>query len=599
MAPAAAADAGRNRIGTFADLTFVLRQTRPALWLAGFACVLTLVEVGASLLFPLLTRGIVDRLGEGGLSGAAVLGDPALQILCVVLVAAALAGAASRYMLACTGLAIVASLKNKLIERLVRAPVSHVEERASGEHASRVMNDSRTLSQLVSREALNAASGLLLLVGTAVILFSLDAPLAAVLFGVIGGAFLISLPIIVALAGIAFHLQEVTARLSARLTQVFAEIRLVKAFGGEAVEQARGKEDVEALFKLGRRAARVESALQPIITLAVTCSLIAILAYGGIRVAQGSLSAGTLTAFLLYVFTVVGPLAQLSSFFSKLSAARGASARMADVLRLPAEPSVAMQMPMLNLLPAPQPLSFDGVRFSYRDTPAPAVSIDSLRLEAGSKTAIIGPSGCGKSTVLALIERFYAPDGGCIRYGELDIAGLPLAEWRARIGYVSQSPAMMAGTVRENVLYGLDRSVSPDEIDRALRLARCCEFMGHLGNGLETRVGEQGATLSGGQRQRLALARMFLRNPEILLLDEATSQLDEENEFLVVQGLRELMQGRTSIFVTHRMALAEHMDRIIMLDGGSLVGSGNHDSLLDSSAAYRRVVSRAFATEEL
>jgi ATP-binding cassette, subfamily B, bacterial AbcA/BmrA len=599
MARRAPVDAGKDRIGSFADLMFVLRQTRPALWLAGSACLLTLAEVGASLLFPLLTGGIVDRLGQSDMSGSAVLADPALQLLCLVLVTAALAGAASRYMLATTGLAIVASLKNKMIERLVRAPVGCVEKQASGEHASRVMNDSRTLSQLVSRETLNAASGLLLLVGTAIILFTLDTPLAAVLFGVIGVAFLISLPIIMALAGIAYHLQEVTARLSARLTQVFAEIRLVKAFGGESIEQSNGERDVQALFKLGRRAARIESSLQPIITLAVTGSLIAILAYGGIRVAQGSLSAGTLTAFLLYVFAVVGPLAQLSSFFSQLSAARGASARMADVLRLPAEPSSAPSTEKPDALPAPQPLIFDSVRFAYPDSPAPAVVIDSLRLEAGSKTAIIGPSGCGKSTLLALIERFYAPDSGCIRYGDTDIAALALSEWRARIGYVSQSPAMMAGTVRENVLYGIDRPVAPHEIDRALRLARCCEFVGRLGDGLDTRVGEQGATLSGGQRQRLALARMFLRNPEILLLDEATSQLDEENEFLVVQGLRELMQGRTSIFVTHRMGLVEHMDRIIMLDEGRVVGSGDHRGLLDSNAAYRRVVDRAFATEEL
>lgn len=588
-----------EQVGKLSDLGFVLRQTSLPKLLFGGACLLSLVEIAASLTFPVLTKAVVDRLGTDGLTGSAMLADTGLGLLCAVLVAAAFAGATSRYLLSKVGLGVVAALKTRLVEKLIAAPVAYLENSASGVHTSRVMQDTRILSQLVSRDALNAFSGLLLLGGTAVILFTLDVALASILFGVIGVAFLISLPIIATLAGTAFRLQEVTAALSGRLTQLFSEIRLVKASGGESAELARGRDDINALFTLGLRTARVESALQPIISLAVTCSMITILAYGGIRVAEGSLTAGTLTAFLLYIFAVVGPLAQLSSFFSQLSSARGASLRIAEVLQCPTEQNLAKAA--LSAARAEpdtrKPLIFKDVTFTYPGSREYALSIGHLQFDVGSKTAIIGPSGCGKSTLLSLIERFHAPNEGSICYGDCNIADFDLVAWRARLGYVSQSAAMLSGSIRENLLYGLSRPVAQDEIETALKLSRCDEFVRRLEQGIETQIGEHGILLSGGQRQRIALGQMFLRNPDILLLDEATSQLDEENEHLIVQGLRALMQDRTTIFVTHRLALVEHMDRIIMLDSGQISGSGDHIALLESNQAYRRVATRAYVPE--
>lgn len=586
-------------VAKLSDLRFILTQTSLPKRLFGAACLLSLVEIAASLAFPMLTKAVVDRLGTEGLVGGAALVDTGLVALCAVLVVAAFAGATSRYLLSKAGLGVVADLKSRLIEKLITAPVAYIESGSSGAHTSRIMQDTRILSQLVSRDALNAFSGLLLLTGTAFILFTLDVALAAILFGVIGAAFLISLPVILTLAGTAFRLQEVTAALSGRLTQMFSEIRLVKASGGESSELARGRKDISDLLRLGLRTARVESALQPIISLAVTCSMITILAYGGIRVAEGTLTAGTLTAFLLYIFAVVGPLAQLSSFFSQLNSARGASLRIAQVLQCPAEQDSTTQEPKVTMdhRVAREPLIMRNVIFEYPGKNSRALSIDHLQFDVGSKTAIIGPSGCGKSTLLSLIERFYAPTSGSIFYGDRNINEFCLASWRARIGYVSQSAAMLSGSIRENLLYGLNRTVTQDEIDQALEHSRCDEFVGRLEKGLDTQIGEQGILLSGGQRQRIALGRMFLRNPDILLLDEATSQLDEENEHLIVQGLKALMDGRTTIFVTHRLALVEHMDRIVMLESGQISGAGDHSALLASNQAYRRVATRAFVPE--
>jgi len=588
--------------GSLADLMFVIRRSRPRLRMIALAAGLALVEVVGTLWFPLLTKDIIDHLGKAGLAARDVVGDPGVQLLCAVLLLSTAASASSRYILASVGLRVVAGLKQALFASLIRAPVTHFEDRASGDHTSRIMSDTRTVSQLVSREILQAVLAVLLLAGSAVVLFSLDVGLAAILFGVVGGAFLVSLPVIVTLSKISFGLQETTARLSARLTQVFSEIRLVKSFGSEALEQRRAGAEVEQLFILGRRVARVECALQPIITLAVTVSLIAILTYGGMRVAQGTLRPGTLTAFLIYIFAIVAPLAQLSSFFSQLSTARGASLRMAEVLRVAPEVGSARApaiRPATPLGGPPRALVFAGIRFAYGTSAGAAavVAIDGLRLEAGSKTAIIGASGSGKSTLLALIERFYEPQAGRILYGGADISGFDLAEWRSRIGYVAQSTAMMAGTIRENILYGIETAVAPADLARALRLSHCDEFVGRLAGGIDAQIGEQGVKLSGGQRQRVAIARMFLRDPEILLLDEATSHLDEESEYSVVEGLHELMRGRTSIFVTHRLSAVERMDKIVMIDAGQVAGVGDHSALLNASPQYRRAVNRDFELE--
>ena len=596
MTRASPTNAAGPRTGpaSYTDLFSVLGHVRIDRAALVVATLLTLVEVGGTLGFPLLTRTIVDGSGTIATSGG-LFGQPVVVQLVLVLLAAAVAAALARYLTSRAGLALGARLRSAAIERLVAAPVTYLDGLASGEVTSRVINDTRAVAQLISRESLNAASAVLLLAGAALVLFSMDAALASILFGVIGAAFLAMLPVMLTMAAVAYRTQDETAKLSGRLTQVFAEMRMVKTFGAEERERRRADTGIAALFALGCRSARIEAALSPVMTLAVTISLVTILAYGGMRVAAGTLSSGTLTAFLLYIFTVVGPLAQLTSFFSQLSVARGASTRLAEVLRLAPEWS-APATPRATAGRTPRALTFDQIRFSYGDRLA--LSLDGLVFAPGSRTAIIGPSGSGKSTLLALVERFYTPDQGSIRHGDENITTIPLREWRARIGYVAQTSAMLSGSVRDNLLYGIDRPVGEEAIASALALSRSDGFVAALPEGLDTQIGERGARLSGGERQRLAIARMFLRDPEILLLDEATSSLDEENAHLVLQGLEALMRGRTCILVTHRMTGLEAMDQIVALDGGELVERGAPEVLLSGAGFYRRLVHRQFLQEK-
>nr|WP_280740952.1 ABC transporter ATP-binding protein [Sphingomonas trueperi] len=559
---------------------------------------MTLLEVAGTLGFPLLTRSIVDRAGAADASWH----GPALM-LALVLLASATASAIARFLTARAGLALDAALKEATVERLVRAPIAYFDTSSSGAVTSWVVNDTKAVAQVISREGLAAASAALLLVGAAIVLFATDAGLAGILFGSVALAFLAMLPVVLTTARIATRTQDETARLSGRLSQIFAEVRMVKTFGAEAREQRGVAASVASLFALGCRSARIEAALSPIVTLSVTLAMVTILAYGGMRVAAGTLSSGTLTAFLLYIFTVVGPLAQLTAFVSRLSAARGASARLIEVLDLPPETDAADRAAAAAAVPAlPQILAFEGVRFAYADggdSDGATIAIDRLTFAPGTRTALIGPSGSGKSTLLGLIERFYAPDRGTIRYGVQDIAALPLAQWRARIGYVAQSTPMVSGSIRDNLLYGIDRPVGEQQVAEALAQSCSATFVAALPEGLDTPVGERGVLLSGGERQRIAIARMFLRDPEILLLDEATSSLDEENAHLVLQGLDMLMRGRTCILVTHRMTGLETMDQIVSLDAGRIVECGAPDTLLLGMGLYRRFAHRQFAQEKI
>ncbi|TXK90841.1 ATP-binding cassette domain-containing protein, partial [Parageobacillus sp. SY1] len=209
---------------------------------------------------------------------------------------------------------------------------------------------------------------------------------------------------------------------------------------------------------------------------------------------------------------------------------------------------------------------------------------------------IVGPSGAGKTTLFALLERFYTPDEGEILLGETNIEDFDLHSWRSQISYVSQESPMMSGTIRDNICYGLNRDVTDEEIERAAKLANAAEFIERLPKGYLTEVGERGIKLSGGQRQRIAIARALIRNPKILLLDEATSNLDSSSEVLVQKALQQLMEGRTTLVIAHRLSTVVNADQIVVLENGTITGIGTHSELLQTHPLYRELAEQQFQT---
>nr|UDM84267.1 transporter [Paracoccus alcaliphilus] len=552
--------------------------------LLGIATLASIGSVAATLGFPVLTRELVDQMAGSGFQART------LVLLAGTLLAANVLAAAAGWMLARVGSDVVARMRATLLDRLLHLPVSTLDRNDTGDTVSRVISDCQSISELVSRQAVNLLTGVLMLIGSVVVLLMLDARLTAMLIGSLALAFAIVIPLSSMLDGLSRRIQDRNARLSGLLTHVFSEIRLVKASAAEDREQRRGASEIEELRKLGVRVAGVHSALEPIVGMAMTAATVAILAYGAGRVSAGLISIGTLTAFILYIFNVVTPLVQLMHFTAELQKAKGASARITQMLQLPREADHAE-----GLIPAANGgIEFRNVSFTYPGREEPVLRGIDLVLREGLTTALVGSSGSGKSTLLSLLERFYEPDSGRILHAERPISEYSLRAWRSRIGYVAQNAPVMPGTVRDNLCYGLDRLPDDGEILLAAAKAGAREFISQMPQGLDTVLIEQGNNLSGGQRQRIAIARMFLRDPQILILDEATSSLDGETEHQVKLALDRLMLGRTNVVVAHRLSTIMNADRICFLEDGRISGAGSHIELLATHPHYARLVERQF-----
>jgi ATP-binding cassette subfamily B protein len=324
-------------------------------------------------------------------------------------------------------------------------------------------------------------------------------------------------------------------------------------------------------------------------------SIIGVLWIGARDVNMHVITGGQLLQFIIYAGIVAGGVGALSETWGDLQRAAGASERLMELLHVEPEvqaPANPVQLPAS----AKGAISFRDVSFRYPTRPdAAALEEFTLDVKPGEAIALVGPSGAGKSTVFQLLLRFFAVQKGQILFDGIDTALLDPADLRRHIALVSQDPAIFSGTIAENIRYGRPEA-SDAEVRRAAEAAAAAEFIERLPDGYESRVGERGTTLSGGQRQRLAIARAMLRDAPLLLLDEATSALDAENEQLVQTGLANLMAGRTTIVIAHRLATIQKLKRIVVMDQGHVVAEGNHAELVAGGGLYARLASLQFAS---
>ncbi len=554
------------------------------------ALVALVVAASCMLLIGQGLRQVIDR---GFSSGSPQLLDYALLGLVGVILVMAAATYARFYLVSWLGERITADLRRKVFSHLLGLSPEFFEQNRTGDLLSRLTNDTTQLETVIGSSVSMALRNSLLLIGSLVMLAVTSLKLTALVLAAVP---LVMVPILAfgrRLRKLARTSQDKVAEVGAYTDEVVHEIRTVQAYGQEPQAGCDFNSRVEDSFQAGRqRIAQRAKLVAAVITLAFT-AIALILWVGGHDVLAGRMTGGQLSAFIFYAVMVAGAVGTISEVMGELQRAAGATERLVELLATPSlisSPADTQPLPE----PARGELAFAGVNFAYPSRPERLVLKEfNLRIAPGEKVALVGPSGAGKTTVFQLLQRFYDPSGGSIQLDGVDISTADLAQVRARIALVPQDPVIFAGSLRDNVRYARP-DASDEDVMAACEAAYAMEFISQLPEGLDSQMGERGVRLSGGQRQRIAIARAILADRPILLLDEATSALDSNSEQMVQQALERLMQGRTSLMIAHRLSTVVNADRILVLDQGQLMASGNHRQLLETSSLYRELAQHQF-----
>src|SRR5690625_4960853 len=552
------------------------------------AVTMSVLATAAGLAIPLFTKSLVDNFSVASLKPSTIV------ILVIVFLAQAISGGLSIYLLNYIGQHVVARLRERLWDKFLRLPIPYYDATRTGEMVSRMTNDTAVLKGLITDHLTNFFTGIISIVGSIIILLILDWQMTIIMLIAAPLTLAILFPLGRKMHQVSRGLQDETAKFTALIQQVLSEIRLVKASNAEDVERIDGNRGIHQLFTFGVREGKISSFISPLVSLVMMGLLVVIIGYGGMRVSSGALTAGDLVAFILYMFQIIVPMAQFTAFFTQLQKAKGATERI--IVTLTEDEEVPDHGAVLSEVRAP--IVFDRLSFAY-EADEPVLKNINFTAELGKVTAIVGPSGSGKTTLFSLLERYYEPTTGHIKLGEQSIQDFTLRSWRGKIGYVPQESPLIAGTIWENITYGFAEEFSKADVKRAAKMAYADEFINELSDGYETEVGERGIKLSGGQRQRIGIARALLRDPKILLLDEATSSLDAKSEIVVQKALSNLMQGRTTLVIAHRLSTVMDADKIIFLDNGKITGSGTHEELVKTHKMYQEFTKQQLRFNEL
>ncbi|MCO7042930.1 ABC transporter ATP-binding protein/permease, partial [Staphylococcus hominis] len=535
----------------------------------------------SGLLIPLFTGRLVDKFSTNNINWNIVV------LFASIFIINALLSGLGIYLLSKIGEKMIYGIRSLLWEHMIKLKMPFFDKNESGQLMSRLTDDTKVINDFISQKLPQLLPAIITLIGSIIMLFIMDWQMTLLTFIAIPIFMGIMIPLGRRMQKISKHTQAEIANFSGLLGRVLTEMRLVKISNTEQKELNNAHYNLNEIYKLGLRQAKIVAIIQPISSVIMLLMIAIILGFGAIRIATGAITAGALIAMIFYVMQLSMPLMNLSTLVTDYKKAVGASQRIYEIMQEPVEPMEQLK-PIANINIENGALEFNNVEFKY-DVKTILDHV-SFRIPQGDISAFVGPSGSGKSTIFNLIERMYDIDNGDITYGNESIYDIPITNWRSKIGYVMQSNSMMTGTIRDNILYGINRNVSDEELIKYAKLANCHDFIMQFDEGYDTLVGERGLKLSGGQRQRIDIARSFVKNPDILLLDEATANLDSESEQKIQEALEVLMKGRTTIVIAHRLSTIKKAGQIIFIDQGRVTGEGTHDELMKYHEKYHQFV---------
>ncbi len=582
---------GRAKSRSLRPLRRLLPFLKPYRMAIGIALLALLCSSTASLLVP----PALGRLVQNGFSvSLASHIDQYFLPLVGIAFALAVATGIRFYFVTWLGERVVADIRKAVFDHVIGLTPAFFEVTRTGEVLSRMTADTTLIQTVVGSSASVAMRNLVMLSGALILLFITSIKLTLLVFGIV---VLVMVPLILFgrwVRTLSRKSQDRLADTSARASETLNAVQTVQAFTREGTERTLFGATVESSFKIAIDRTRARAIMTTVVMTAVSCCIVGVFWVGAHDVVTHRMTIGLLTQFAGYAMIFVTGMGSLSETYGDLQRAAGASERLVELLTV--EPEVKTpEHPVLLASRGQGAVEFDDVTFRYPTRPEhAALNGFSLKIEAGEAVALVGPSGAGKSTVFQLLLRFFAAQEGRIRFDGVDVADLDPSDLRRHIAMVAQDPVIFSGTILDNIRYGRP-DATIEEAREAARAAAASEFIEALPKGYETELGERGVTLSGGQRQRLAIARAMLRDAPLLLLDEATSALDSENECLVQTGLANLMRGRTTIVIAHRLATIQRLKRIVVMDQGKIVADGSHSELVAGGGLYARLASLQFS----
>lgn len=573
---------------SFKEFLGLIKMTEPNYLLLGIGMIFLVISSSIQVYVPKLASSLVNNFQKG--VDYSLLGK-----VVGLFIFSALVSALGGTILGIFGENVIQNMRKRLWNKLTILKVSYFDSVKAGEISSRVVNDTNQVKQLLAVTFPQTVASVITVIGTVYMMIKMDWHMSLAMVIAVPVVILCMIPVMAFGSKVSHIRQDAMSQFNGLATETLSEIRLVKTSNAESQAQVRAANEVDRLFNVGKKEAIFDASMQPIMMMVFMSMVFGLLAYGMHRIAIGVMTIGTLMSFLMYLFNLIGAMPIIATLFSEVAKAAGSTRRVQELLSREPEDFESGQ----DIDLSEKTLSVKNVKFSYEDAPEEPILTDiSFTAQPNQVIAFAGPSGGGKSTIFSLIERFYEPTEGQIKFGDIDIKDIKLSDYRRQIGFVSQDSTIMAGTIRDNLTYGLAENFSDEQLWDVLELAYARKFVEEMPDKLNTEVGERGVKISGGQRQRIAIARAFLRNPKILMLDEATASLDSESEMKVQEALSNLMKGRTTLVIAHRLSTIVDADSIYFVEKGKVTGSGKHDELVSKHKTYAKYVSEQFKVTE-